>query len=388
MKNPKMEIRTYTVLKNGGRVAHPKHPFVIDLRGFGNGREFFTSWNEANTRLVELQKQQAKHGEVALALSSRDLHEFAYAQQRLAEVGKTIREVVDDYAARLPKCSTTVSELAKMVLDKKRKHAAGETVKHADMYFKRICKVFGDRAVGTVTREEITRWLDKLTANQAKVYTHTANLFNEAVWRGLITESPMAQMKKPSTAKRESTVLIYTLAEIRKVLVAAQRDEPDIAAYFAIGAFAGVRSDFKDSELPRLLWSDVRLTPTPDFPHGHIQIRAEIAKKRKRRLIPIQPNLRAWLLPHWRDNGQVMPPPKAARTMRDRVFKAAGVEPKRNALRHSYATYRLAATGDAMLTARELGHPSVELVNSTYAELLTYPDEAARYWAATPENAG
>jgi integrase len=220
------------------------------------------------------------------------------------------------------------------------------------------------------------------------VYTHAANLFNEAVERGLIVASPIAQMKKPSTTKRASTVAIYTPSEIRKVLETAQRVEPDMVPYLAIGALAGVRSDLKDSELPRLRWSDVRLTPTPDFPHGHVQIRAEIAKKGKRRLIPIQPCLRAWLLPHVREDGPVMPSPEAARTRRGRVFRSAGVTPKRNALRHSFATFRLAATGDAKLTARELGHPSVDLVYSTYAELLTRPEDAAAYWNVKPENAG
>jgi integrase len=387
MRKPKMEVREYTVLKNGQRIPHPKYPYVIDLRSFGNGREFFASRNEANTRLVELQKRQAKHGQIALSLSSRDLHDFAWGKETLDKVGKTIRDAVSDYIARLPKCSTTVEELAGMVLAKKEKEGRGrETIKHARMYFKRICEKLGDRAVGSVTREEIAKWLDALPANRAKVYGAAANLFNEAVERGLILASPMAQMKKPATAKR-APVAIYTPSEIRKVLKTAQSVAPDMVAYLAIGAFAGVRSDVKDTELARMQWSDVRLTPTADFPNGHIQIRAEIAKKAKRRLIPIQPNLRAWLLPRSREDGPVMPPPKAARTQRGRVFKAAGVTAKRNSLRHSFATYRLAATGDATLTARELGHPSVELVYSTYAELLTRPEDAAAYWNVTPEKA-
>src|SRR5690348_12942152 len=97
--------------------------------------------------------------------------------------------------------------------------------------------------------------------------------------------------------------------------------------YFALAAFAGVRSDVKETELIRLLWNDVRLKPTQSFPHGHIQRRADIAKKGKRRLIAIQPNLAAWLQQYSRKTGRVVP--EGARAKRERVCKAtADIENK------------------------------------------------------------
>ena len=48
----------------------------------------------------------------------------------------------------------------------------------------------------------------------------------------------------------------------------------------------------------------------------------------------------------------------------------AGIDWKRNALRHSYASYRFAQTTDAGLVAGELGN-SVNMVHKHYRELVT-----------------
>jgi integrase len=67
-----------------------------------------------------------------------------------------------------------------------------------------------------------------------------------------------------------------------------------------------------------------------------------------------------------------------------RVRKAAELThwPK-NGLRHSFASYRLAATNNAATVAAELGHSTVHLLYNAYRELV-HPDEAARYWKIEP----
>jgi integrase len=53
-------------------------------------------------------------------------------------------------------------------------------------------------------------------------------------------------------------------------------------------------------------------------------------------------------------------------------------------LRHSFASYRLAAIHDAPRVAAELGHTTPQLLYSTYRELVL-PEEAERYWKLVPE---
>jgi len=55
-----------------------------------------------------------------------------------------------------------------------------------------------------------------------------------------------------------------------------------------------------------------------------------------------------------------------------------------NGLRHSFASYRLAAIHDAPRVSVELGHTSPQMLYSTYRELVL-PTEAERYWTILPK---
>ena len=63
----------------------------------------------------------------------------------------------------------------------------------------------------------------------------------------------------------------------------------------------------------------------------------------------------------------------------------AGLTWKHNGLRHSFASYRLAAIHDAPRVAAELGHTSPQMLYSTYRELVL-PEEAERYWKIAPQS--
>jgi integrase len=109
---------------------------------------------------------------------------------------------------------------------------------------------------------------------------------------------------------------------------------------------------------------------------------ARKAKSARRRIIPIQPNLAAWLAPFQGPKGKVVP--SAARAKLLNARKTAGLTRwPRNGLRHSFASYRLAAIHDAPRVAAELGHTSPQMLYSTYREVVR-PEEAERYWKIVP----
>ena len=143
----------------------------------------------------------------------------------------------------------------------------------------------------------------------------------------------------------------------------------------AIGAFAGLR----DAEIQAIDWSEV------DLARGHIEVKAAKAKSARRRIVPIQPNLAAWLRPYVAMKGPVAP--EGSREKIDSAFEAAKIARwPVNGLRHSYASYRLAATHDAPRVASELGHATPQLLYSAYRELVL-PEEAERYWQIAPDKA-
>ena len=140
----------------------------------------------------------------------------------------------------------------------------------------------------------------------------------------------------------------------------------------AIGAFAGLR----DAEIKRLDWSEVNQT------RGHIEVTGAKAKSARRRIVPIQSNLAAWLRRFSGMKGPLLP--TGYRSSIEQVRKAAGLTKwPNNALRHSFASYRLAACQDAPRVASELGHTSPQMLYSNYRELVL-PEEAERYWKIAP----
>jgi integrase len=114
----------------------------------------------------------------------------------------------------------------------------------------------------------------------------------------------------------------------------------------------------------------------------HIEIKSSKAKSARRRIIEMQPNLCDWLRLYAGMTGAVVP--VNPRKKLDLVRKAAGLTrwPK-NGLRHSFASYRMAATNDGSRVAFELGHTSPQMLYSTYRELVL-PEEAERYWNIAP----
>jgi integrase len=181
--------------------------------------------------------------------------------------------------------------------------------------------------------------------------------------------NPVLHTAKPKLIDKAPE--IFAVDELRSLLEAATRTVPDVVPMLAIGAFAGLR----DAEIKRLDWSEI------DLARGHIEVTARKAKSARRRIVPIQPNLAGWLRPYT-GSGPVVP--SDPRRKLDRVREAAGLARwPNNGLRHSFASYRLAAIHDAPRVAVELGHTSPQMLYSTYRELVL-PEEAERYWKIAP----
>jgi integrase len=152
----------------------------------------------------------------------------------------------------------------------------------------------------------------------------------------------------------------------------AESNDPDLLALHAIGCFAGLRV----AEIGKLDWRDV------DLQHGLITVGASISKTRSRRLVPILDNLKAWLQLIAKPAGPVLVEPDT-RYRHEAVRRRAGiVEWPQNCLRHSFVSYRLAATQNAPQTALESGHDQAVLFKH-YRELVR-PKDAERFFSIRP----
>jgi integrase len=145
----------------------------------------------------------------------------------------------------------------------------------------------------------------------------------------------------------------------------------DIAPCFALGAFAGLRTE----EILRLDWSDITRRP------GFIEVAAHKAKTATRRLVTISDNLAQWLTPS--SSGPLWQDIKSAFfKTRLHVARAVGVSWKANVLRHSFISYRLAEIQDVNRVALEAGN-SPQMIFRHYRELAT-PEQARTWFAIRP----
>ena len=97
--------------------------------------------------------------------------------------------------------------------------------------------------------------------------------------------------------------------------------------------------------------------------------------------MPLLPNLRAWLEPIRKAEGSVCCLPNVHFRL-NYLGDKSGIGWRQNALRHSFASYRLAEIQDAAKVALEMGNTPEKLFRH-YRELVT-PDAAKAWFAIVP----
>ena len=208
----------------------------------------------------------------------------------MAVHGKTIGDAVEfylDYLERIRRCSVTVADLAKEVLEAKRKDGMSATYL-ADLKkrFARFCADFGERKIAEITVEHLDNWLRALPGSPKSRANYRANvgvLFSYAERQRMIDTNPILHTARPKLP--DNPPEIFTVDELMALLNAAARHAPDVVPMLVTGAFSGLR----DAEIKRLDCSEV------DQKRGHVEVKARKAKPTRRRIIEIQPNLREWL---------------------------------------------------------------------------------------------
>ena len=174
---------------------------------------------------------------------------------------------------------------------------------------------------------------------------------------------------------RGKTPEIFTPEEVRNILNATP-PQSEIRAFAAISAFTGIRI----AEMKRLTWDKIKLDDR------EIILDSEITKTASRRVVKIPENLAKWLEPYV---CELSTKKKILSSRQDwQIKKLHNIFGKgnwiKNGLRHSAATYYLALTKNAYLTAEQMGH-AVDVLKQNYNGLARERD-AIRYFDIMPEN--
>jgi integrase len=230
--------------------------------------------------------------------------------------------------------------------------------------------------LSAVTTPDLVRFLNGIVGSRRhrKNYLTTiGTLLNHCKMMGYLPDGHHGISKIPKPRKDPREIAIAPVEAMRTLL---STPNTDVMLAVALGGFSGLRSE----EIKRLRWEHIR------FDEGHIEVTAQHAKTGVRRLVPLTDNLRAWLLPHRKREGKVIGYVNLSNQF-DKVAKRLQVEWKRNFLRHSFISYRVAVEKNLPQVAMEAGN-SVGVIQRDYLKVVT--EERGKEWfsifPSTPDN--
>jgi integrase len=336
------------------------------------------------------------------ALSGTDLEKYRHAVAHLAPTGVPLQVAIEEYVKarallpagmnllslveehvrRMPTAAPTVGEVvAEMIAEKRRASLSKFHVADLNKRLTPFAAAMQTR-ISSLSASVVRPYLEglkkadnDLVAPRTRLNTLRAicGLLHFARKRRYVNRELVDEVSEIDLPRARGGVIgVFTPDQIQRILAAVN---PDLVPCIAIGAFAGLRS----TELSRLLWTDVKLK------EGVIVVGAEAAKTATRRVVPIQPNLAAWLERYGKTEGRVSPvlnENSLWNRFQGDAAKRSGVTWVKNGLRHSFVSYRLAVTHDPSRVATEAGN-SPAMVHRHYKALCTEA-EGKEWFAIMP----
>ena len=389
-KNPKAievtrgstSVKIYRVM-NRGREIFMVTWFVGGKRFRKNLTDEKTARREAADLADKLNRGQAQ----SISLTGADRDAYLQARQELAPLGVPLYMAMKDYvaAARLldgkPLLSAVqfflnhthqdmpekrVSELYEEFLAQQQQN--GRSIRYLQdirSRLKRFAEAF-KMNIAEVQTSAIEEWLEDLEVSartRLNFRTLLITFFKFARRKKYLAKDQLTaadDLETPTTEDKD--IEIYRHAELQGLI--SKSDEHTLPV-LCFGAFAGLRT----AEIERLTWNCVL--------DDEIEIRAKTAKNRSRRLIPILPPLAKALETIRKPSGLVVDHVNLQYRMRE-LADEAEVPRKANGLRHSFASYRMAAVKNADQVAVEMGN-SPAMIFEHYRELVRKA-EAERWW--------
>lgn len=188
----------------------------------------------------------------------------------------------------------------------------------------------------------------------------------------------LTPVEKIDRKKVTVTVQTYTPDELAKLIKVTPREWRPVIVF---GAFCGLRPEEIAPEgrndKPGLTWENVL------WEKGKVDVPAAVSKTRRRRFAPLPPAALAWLKPYRNAKGPVCPVDQRFCHYLPWITKLSGVEWRADALRHSFASYRLALIKDLPALALEMGN-SPAMIYRHYLDLQHEP-EAKKWFSVMPK---
>jgi integrase len=349
-------------------------------KGDLDGAGFTRGQSAACARALQMLEPTGVPIEVAVS-------EFVAARKALGNV--SLSRAVEYYLRRhalnnAPSISKIVDELLK---SKKQDGLKDNYLRHLRYDLDRFCEAFPEMNINDIHGPDIENWLRLLEVSprtRKNYRTQVQTLFSYAKARKYIAKDNDEIDAVLVPKVKGGNIEIFSADELTTLLNHA---DSHVIPFLALGAFAGIRH----AEIERLDWRDIRL-------EDHlIEIKASKSKTASRRMVPLLPNLKSWLLPHMKVSGpictyknmaeEIAQLVKTINTRYEEQKNESRFRWKKNGLRHSFISYRVAQVQNVAQVALEAGN-SPQVIFSCYRELVR-PTDAERWFnilPGTPEN--
>ena len=258
-------------------------------------RRFFPSREQADGFAAQLRTQLIQHGIGTCILppaqSDCAVRAFAMLGERAAP--ETLLDAVREYVARHNTRLASVS-----FEDAFRQFAAAQprSASYAQSLrqFRARLSALHGRMLCDITAKDIEQAMNDFSPT---VFNYglpiLGGLFNYGRKRDLCATNPIEKLDRKKLPPRE--VEIYTPAQAAALLGAS---DASLIPWLSVCLFAGLRA----SEARKMTWGDF------DFIKNFIRVRAIVSKTHRPRAIPMEANLRDWILPHRREESALIAP--------------------------------------------------------------------------------
>jgi integrase len=333
-------------------------------------KEFFATKDLRADRRIELEQKFAKFGASATDLPSSDeLSDYRASRAVLPPAVSTAKAAKFYLAHHLASGMKLPELFAAYEASMKARGLDPAWIKQVKGTLDRFAAFMPEgTGVGDVTKDDGRRWMASLeprpaadgkparvgysveSRNNFRRRVHGA--FEWAVEEELRESNPFARVEVPRV--RRGAPAYFTVAEARAILAATALWYPDYVRFVVLRFFVGMRR----SQIRRLQPADIDVKRRKIDAPGWREIETKDGRKKtqrvtksgKRHLIQHAPEV-VW---DWLERYPTLNTANHLQKFR-KIFKRAGVVPKKNAFRHTFATYHVNLHGNANQTMHILG---------------------------------
>lgn len=336
-------------------------------------RKFFLTESEAKAEAASVRRTYERHGLIGLSVDPQQWQRYKFLESRLLGIG-TLEDAVNFYLQKKPSTDAPHLEvLIERFLDHKKPMVTHRWHRTLVRYLLRFSRRHPGVRASEITPDQVSAFMDDFPSaeSRANIRRIIFDLYGWAKRHDIVPRNVVELVPVPRVVR--DGVSVMPVKDAWNMLHYVAKEEPALIPFVALRMFAGLRTTAAE----RIDWSEIKVGVGIELP-------AVKAKNRRRAFLEgFPPVLWDWLRPHAKESGRV------GRTHYNPLLTALcrthNIEFPMNVLRHSFATYHLAAFRNISETVLLLSHRGSPRVLWEHYNGRASKDDAVEYFKLTPE---